>query len=342
MQKVVQEQIKRQYLMKNINHISYLNILPFGKAWLGFIVAIGVMALSSCSSDDPDESKSVIVTPNEEQTEFDKWLEVNFVIPYNIDFRYRYKETESDYDYYTVPARYEDAVKMAHLVKYLCVEAYDEVAGTDFTRRYFPKMFFLIGEFEYRNNGTMILGTAEGGRKILLSGLNHLDELFARGPEYLNIYYLETIHHEFAHIMNQTLFIPADFQLVSGKDYLGDMWSEDPYNKEYLQRGFITDYSQHSYQEDFAEMLSEYVTNDANTWNDRMEKADKAAKEKAEKTGEKTTTMPSELINSKLDIIRRYMKESFNIDIDALRESVQRRQADIFAGKVDLTDITVK
>ena len=142
--------------------------------------------------------------------------------------------------------------------------------------------------------------------------------------------------------MNQTLFIPADFQLVSGKDYLGDMWSEDPYNKEYLQRGFITDYSQHSYQEDFAEMLSEYVTNDANTWNDRMEKADKAAKEKAEKTGEKTTTMPSELINSKLDIIRRYMKESFNIDIDALRESVQRRQADIFAGKVDLTDITVK
>ena len=203
-------------------------------------------------------------------------------------------------------------------------------------------MFFLIGEFEYRNNGTMILGTAEGGRKILLSGLNHLDELFARGPEYLNIYYLETIHHEFTHIMNQTLFIPADFQLVSGKDYLGDMWSEDPYNKEYLQRGFITDYSQHSYQEDFAEMLSEYVTNDANTWNDRMEKADKAAKEKAEKTGEKTTTMPSELINSKLDIIRRYMKESFNIDIDALRESVQRRQADIFAGKVDLTDITVK
>ena len=213
--------------MKNINHISYLNILPFGKAWLGFIVAIGVMAFSSCSSDDPDESKSVIVTPNEEQTEFDKWLEVNFVIPYNIDFRYRYKETESDYDYYTVPARYEDAVKMAHLVKYLCVEAYDEVAGTDFTRRYFPKMFFLIGEFEYRNNGTMILGTAEGGRKILLSGLNHLDELFARGPEYLNIYYLETIHHEFTHIMNQTLFIPADFQLVSGKDYLGDMWSED-------------------------------------------------------------------------------------------------------------------
>jgi len=34
-------------------------------------LAIGVMALSSCTADDPDENKCVIVTPNEEQTEFD-------------------------------------------------------------------------------------------------------------------------------------------------------------------------------------------------------------------------------------------------------------------------------
>ena len=290
-------------------------------------LAIGALTLSSCTSDDPDEGKSVIVTPNEEQTEFDKWLEVNYAIPYNIDFKYRYKETESDYNYYTVPARYEDAIKMAHLVKYLCVETYDEVAGTDFTRRYFPKMFFLIGEWEYRNNGTYVLGTAEGGRKILLAGLNYLTENIAKGPEYMNYYYFKTIHHEFTHIMNQTKDIPADFQLVTGDKYLGDMWSEEPYDAEYLQRGFISAYSQNSYTEDFAEMLSEYITNDAKTWNDWMVKA-----------GDESAA----LINAKLDIVRRYMKENFNIDIDVLRATVQRRQADISAGKVDLTDITVK
>lgn len=327
--------------MKNNNHISYLNILPYGKAWLGFIVAIAVMSLVSCTADDPDEGRSVIVTPNEEQTEFDKWLEANFAVPYNIDFKYRYKETESDYDYYTVPAKYEDAIKMAHLVKYLCVETYDEVAGTDFTRRYFPKMFFLIGEWEYRNNGTYILGTAEGGRKILLAGLNYLTDNIAKGPEYMNYYYFKTIHHEFTHIMNQTKIIPADFQLVSGKDYLGDMWSEEPYDKEYLSRGFISAYSQNSYTEDFAEMLSMYITNDAKTWDGWLEQADKDAADKAAKTGE-TSTNPSQLINTKLDIVRRYMKESFNIDIDVLRATVQRRQADIAAGKVDLMDITVK
>ena len=324
--------------MKKNNLISYLNILPFGKAWLGFFVAL---ALVSCTADDPDEGKSVIVTPNEEQTKFDKWLEANLAIPYNIDFKYRYKETESDYDYYTVPAKYEDAVKMAHLVKYLCVESYDEVAGTDFTRRYFPKMFFLIGEWEYRNNGTIILGTAEGGRKILLAGLNYLSENIAKGPEYMNEFYFKTIHHEFTDIMNQTKVIPADFQPVSGEYYVGDMWSEEPYNKVYLSRGFISAYSQHSFEEDFAEMLSMYITNDAKTWDGWLEQADKAAAENVGKDYSAPEN-PSGKLRTKLDIVRRYMKETFNIDIDALRETVQRRQADIVAGKVDLTDIMVK
>lgn len=287
------------------------------------LLAVSALALGACSADDPDESKSVIVTPDEKQNQFDKWLETNFVTPYNIDFRYRYKETESDFDYYTVPARYEDAVKMAHLVKYLCIETYNEVAGTEFTRRYFPKMFFLIGEWEYRNNNTFILGTAESGRKILLSGLNHLDGIIKQGPDAMNEFYFKTIHHEFTHIMNQTKIIPADFQLVTGKGYVGDMWSETPYNHEFLSNGFISDYSQQSYQEDFAEMLSIYVTNDAEKWNSLMEKA-----------GESAT-----LIETKLGIVRRYMMENFNINIDKLRATVLRRQADIFTGKVDLTDL---
>ncbi len=291
------------------------------------LLAASALTLASCTADDPDESKSVIVTPNEEQTEFDKWLETNYTTPYNIDFKYRYKEVESDFDYYTIPAKYEDAVMMAHLVKYLCVETYDEVAGTAFTRRYFPKMFFLIGEWEYRNNGTIILGTAEGGRKILLSGLNHLNSAMAMGPEAMNQYYFKTIHHEFTHIMNQTKDIPADFQLVTGTGYVGDMWNEEPYESEYLKNGFITDYSQHSYQEDFAEMLSMYITNSEDRWNGWLEKAGEVSASK---------------ISAKLEIVRRYMKENFNIDIDQLRATVQRRQADIFSNKVDLFDITVK
>lgn len=287
--------------------------------------AAGLMSMTACTSDNPDESKSVITTTNSKQTELDKWLEANFINPYNIDFKYRYEEMESDLNYYTVPAPYESAVKMAHLVKYLCVETYNEVAGTAFTKRYFPKMFFLIGEWEYRNNGTYILGTAEGGRKILLAGLNYLDDAIAAGPEAMNHYYFKTVHHEFTHIMNQTKSIPADYQLVTGTGYVGDMWSESPYDQEYLANGFISAYAQNSYGEDFAEMLSIYITSSASTWAATMKNAGAGAT----------------AINAKLDIVRRYMKESFNIDIDQLRDVVQRRQSDISEGKVDLEDLTV-
>ena len=119
------------------------------------------------------------------------------------------------------------------------------------------------------------------------------------------------------------------------------MWSEEPYDEEYLSRGFISAYAQNSYQEDFAEMLSMYITNDAKTWDGWLEQADKAAAENVGKDYSAPEN-PSGKLRTKLDIVRRYMKETFNIDIDALRETVQRRQADIVAGKVDLTDITVK
>ena len=39
--------------------------------------------------------------------------------------------------------------------------------------------------------------------------------------------------------------------------------------------------------------------------------------------------------------MRNYMEETWNIDIDELRESILRREHDIVDGKIDLTDLTV-
>lgn len=112
------------------------------------LLAVSAAAFIGCSSDDPDTSISVITPDSTDPTELDTWLLANFNKPYNIDFKYRYEDIEGDFDYYLVPARYEDAVTMAHLIKYLCIETYNEVAGTDFTCRYFPKMFYTQGTGE--------------------------------------------------------------------------------------------------------------------------------------------------------------------------------------------------
>lgn len=284
------------------------------------------LSFTACETDEPDESVSVITIDKYEPNPFDLWLEENFVAPYNIAFKYRYEQIESDLNYYTVPANLEESIILAHLVKYTCCDLYDEVAGVEFTRSYFPKMFFLIGEWEYKNNGTIILGTAEGGKKILLSGVNHLKSYMSRGADAVNYYYLKTIHHEFTHILNQTVTIPNEYKFITGEGYVEDLWSESPYDEGYLTRGFISAYSQNSYTEDFAEMLSMYITNTPEQWAAWLEQAGDA----------------SDLIEAKLDIVRSYMQSGFGIDIDELRSALMRRQNEIFTGKVDLEDISLK
>lgn len=288
-----------------------------------------VAALVSCQKETLSED-SVIRDSRAEETEFDKWLQANFLLPYNIEIKYRYELMETNLAYWTVPADYKQSIVYAHLVKYLCVDSYDEVAGTVFTCSYFPKLFFLEGTFHYDNNGTMILGTAEGGRKIFLGGVNHLnyyleDAVDKQDPTTLNELYFKTIHHEFTHILNQTKSFSSDYQLVTGSDYVLGSWNE-VHSSDYLKYGFITAYSQHSDTEDFAEMLSTYIINTPEQWAKWMQAAG---------------TDGANKINTKLEFVRSYMKDAWGVDLDELRDVVLRRTSDILAGKVDLTDLTI-
>ncbi len=292
------------------------------------VAAASVLALASCKQEQLNQ-ESVIKDSRAEQTEFDKWLANNLLNPYNIQIKYRYELMETNFSYWTTPADYEQSIIYAHLVKYLCVDTYDEVAGTTFTCKYFPKLFFLEGTFHYDNNGQMILGTAEGGRKIFLGGVNHLRGVLEEAQEAqdagtLNEFYFKTIHHEFTHILNQTKDFTPDYKMISGTDYVLNAWDETN-RTTYLKFGFISQYSQHSDREDFAEMLSTYVINTPQQWNAWMSQAG---------------TEGAKRIEQKLEMVRSYMLEAWDIDLDELRDVVLRRTDDVLAGRVNLTDFT--
>ena len=304
-------------------------------------IILAALVAWSCQRDLIEE-ESVIKDSTVEMNDFDRWLEVNFLKPYNIEFKYRYALNESDMGYYTVPADVNSSVIYAHLVKYLCIDTYDEIAGVTFTRSYFPKMFFLIGTWEYRNNGSIVLGTAEAGKKIMLAGVNELPLVFqyyegAELDDYLNTYYIKTIHHEFTHILNQTKAFSDSFKQITSATYVADAcFDTDNY---WRGRGYITAYAQSEPREDFAELLSEYVTHNAAWWAQQIADASK-------ETAEVRKTDPSAqdgatLIESKIDIVRNYMQDSWNIDIDVLRDIINRRMADVVAGKVDLNTVEI-
>ena len=295
-----------------------------------FILAVSASLLASSCRTETLNPESIIKAEVKQKNDFDKWLDANYLNPYNISVKYRYEMDESDYSYYTIPADMECSIIMAHLIKYLCIDTYDEVAGIEFTREYFPKMFFYLGEWEYKNNGTYILGTAEGGKKIYLTGVNYIKDVlngnyqgYTVPAEGINHFYVKTIHHEFTHILNQLKEYPADFKQITASDYVQDSWNEYSGN---LPLGFISSYARANDREDFAEMMSLYVTHDQTWWDEQLATEGK--------TG-------AGFITSKLDIVRSYMNNSFGIDIDELRSTVLRRQEELINGEVDLTSLDI-
>ena len=265
----------------------------------------------SCSDEELDGT-SKIVDSQKEENEFDRWILNNYVLPYNIDFKYRMEDIESDMNYQLVPADYNQSVRMAKLMKYLCLEAYDAIMGSkDFIRSYYPKMVHLVGSAAYRNNGTMILGTAEGGLKITMYYVNALQ----LDIEFLNHYYFKTMHHEFGHILNQKKPYSTDFDLISGPKYVNDSWNTAYTSDAAAQKdGFISPYAASESKEDFVELFSIYVTSTATEWNQKLTAAG---------------TTGASLINQKFEIVYNYMLNSWDIDLNELRAVIQERQKNL-------------
>jgi substrate import-associated zinc metallohydrolase lipoprotein len=264
----------------------------------------------SCSEDKLDPV-SRIVDSQTEQNEFDEWLAKNYVAPYNIELKYLMEDIELDMNNYVAPADFRKAQQMARLVLFLAIDPYNDLTGgTDFIRAYFPKLIHLVGSAAYRNNGTMLLGTAEGGVKITLFYINALDF----DPAFLNRYYFKTIHHEFTHILNQTKPYSPDFEMISGSDYVADTWNTAFSETTCLQAGFITPYASSEPGEDFAELVSVYITRSAAKWNEMMTTAGAAG---------------AATIATKMDIVRDYMLNSWSIDLDDMRANLSAREAQI-------------
>ena len=272
------------------------------------------VSLTACSEDSLSPN-SVFDEEDNAFTPLDAWLLTNYIQPYNINFQYRYLDMESDMAYTLVPAAYTQAWQLAKLVHFLCFESYDTITGSEeFIRENFPKMIFLVGSPAYNNNGSIVLGTAEGGTKITLYNVNNL---IPTDVALLNSRYFKTIQHEFTHILNQKKPYSTDFDQITGTatgiEYVGNScWTVYGTDEAAQADGFISRYSSTSANEDFAELVSLYVTNSAASWESKLTAAGSVGRP---------------MIENKFEIVSKYMENEWGIDLDVLRDEVQRRQA---------------
>ena len=277
------------------------------------LATIVALSVTSCSNDDPKDD-TIFPTTTTANDPFDKWLEANYTYPYNVDFKYKMEDVYSDMKYHLVPADSAKSAKLAIITKFLWFDAYAECVGPDFVKANVPRIIHLIGSPAYNSGqGTMVLGTAEGGLIVTLYMVNKLTNQMLTDYDTMNEYYFHTMHHEFTHILNQKKPYSENFQHITESGYVSGDWYRKNQRMANTQ-GFVTPYAMSEAREDFAEMLSVYVTTPPSGWQKIMTTAGKKG---------------APLIQAKLDIVRNYMKESWNLDIDQLRDIVIRRASEL-------------
>ena len=288
------------------------------------LLLAGLLGFSSCD-DEKLDSTSVFdgITPAQ-KNEFDNWLETNYRKVYNIDFKYRYSDKEADRAYKVIPANYEQSVALAILIKHVWLDAYSEAVSPEFMKTYVPRIIQLTGSYKWNSNGSQVLGTAEGGLKIMLYGVNELDidnprintsnpyESHQVKPIDMNYWFFHTMHHEFCHILTQKKEYDTSFRAISAGTYHATDWInlED---KKVAKEGFVSSYAASEYNEDFAEIYATYVTNTPEGW---------------EKIIDAAGTEGAAILNQKLDLMKSYFLNSWGLDLDNMRDILIRRSAE--------------
>ncbi|CAN5871403.1 putative zinc-binding metallopeptidase [soil metagenome] len=189
----------------------------------------------------------------------DNWIEDSLTDPYNIGVKYKWDqgELQNDLNKTLVPPKEEKVIPLMGSIIKAWITPYVNEAGISFFKNISPKFFVLVGSPAFER-GAVKLGTAEGGRKVTLYDVNNFR---IKGmPGYMlsdteNVKQVfHTIHHEYAHILDQTVKVPVTFSQSSAAGYTSDWLNVTA--TEARNEGFISQYAISQSREDFAEMAS--------------------------------------------------------------------------------------
>lgn len=267
------------------------------------ILMMGV-AFFSCKKDDFKPVDLNELNPDEplQNSALDQWLKTTFLDPYNINVMYRYNRYYHEADRNVTPPKPEVVQPMMQTVLDAYIRPYEKVAGETFVKVNIPKEWILFGSTSYDGSGTGYAGTASGGVRITLFGLNN----FSLTPGFI-VDRAKTIHHEFVHTLNQRFIMPADFQEITKSTYNGDWKNTDSDSAH--KWGYVSKYASQNPMEDFAETASVLLVY-GQGWFDNWVKTSSSDAGKA-------------ALRAKEQSVVDYYNSSLNIDFRALQKEVQ-------------------
>ena len=227
-----------------------------------FFFILTVATLGACS--DKDDLSGIEDIPGLggdtwAATPLDTWLRDTMVKPYNIEVKYKWDQFEFELNKTLVPPKEEMVKPTIEAIKKVWIDTYIAEAGEIFFRRYSPKFLILCGSASWNvNSGTITLGTAEGGRKVVIYSINNFRTKEMPGYKASDSVVIKqifhVIEHEFGHILHQTILYPPAFKQISTGHYTAN-WNNIS-DAEAHSTGYISAYAMSGYDDDFVETVS--------------------------------------------------------------------------------------
>ena len=237
------------------------------------------------------------------KTTTDNWLADNFTKPYNIEVKYRWDPFEVPINKTLVPPLVEKVRPTMEAVKSIWIVPYIKEAGLDFIKKFCPKQYVLVGSANWNTDGTIILGTAEGGRKVVLYQINDFDKKNIEGVKEM----LHTIHHEFGHILHQNVLYPLAFKQITPGTYTSNWYNNT--EEQALNLGYISNYAMSAPDEDFVETLSIMLVFGKDVFDARVNGI--------------TDAVAKAALKKKEQIVVDYLTKTYNINFRSLQSTTQ-------------------
>jgi len=269
----------------------------------GFVALFAIAMLASCKKEGTLNANLDIIDKSViKKTAVDDWLDQNYLNPYNIEVKYKFDRFELALGKNVTPPVEEQVIPAMEMVRDVWIKPFEAIGGATFIKRISPKQFVLAGSAEFNDDGTITLGTAEAGRKIVLYVINNFD------PENLGSVkqMIQVIQHEYTHILNQTVDYQTDYQTISRGGYVAN-WTQESL-ADARAAGFITQYARSAPGEDFAEMSSNMLMMGRVVFDAQVISSPTDGQTKLRK---------------KEQYVVDYFKSAFNIDFYALQTEVQ-------------------
>lgn len=254
--------------------------------------------------------------PDMLKNELDQYIDDHFVQDFGMAIRYRFVDRYVSPTERVTPPRIEVVRPMLDFIDEYWIDPYLSVEnGESFFRNHVPAEIVLLGGLIYNEDGTVTLGTADAGAQITFTDVNSYD----LEDESWLLLQLQTVYHEFAHIVHQRYKLPNAFETISPQGYTSAGAWFTLSNEEALQRGFVSPYATASPNEDFAEMVAHFLYEENFFEDFIIQEAD------CNSPACESRNSGREMIREKLNSITAHYKKVTGVDLEEVRAAVQAK-----------------